>query len=94
MSKEDGGPAFPTSIRKDENYMDAGGYGRSRTVTVQEGGMSLRDWFAATIDIPWAHAREVAQTQLYRAPSIEEVINARVQLRFKEADMMLEERSK
>lgn len=47
MSKNtDGGPAFPTDRRKAENYMDEGGYGRCRMITVNEGGMSLRDWFA------------------------------------------------
>ncbi len=47
MSKaNDGGAAFPCSRRKEEQYMDEGGYGRTRTVTVQEGGMTLRDWFA------------------------------------------------
>ena len=47
MSTNTGGPAFPVSKRKAENYMDEGGYGRSRTVTVTEGGMTLRDYFAA-----------------------------------------------
>ena len=46
MSDNNGGPAFPCSVRRDENYMDFGGYGRTRTVTLQEGGMTLRDWFA------------------------------------------------
>lgn len=39
-------PAFPTSKRKAENYMDEGGYGRSRIVTVEEGGMTLREYAA------------------------------------------------
>lgn len=47
MSIRDGGSAFPESKRRVENYMDEGGYGRSRIVTVQEGGMTLRDYFAA-----------------------------------------------
>jgi len=47
MNKNDGGPAFPCSVRRSENYMDEGGYGRVRMVTVQEGGLSLRDYFAA-----------------------------------------------
>ena len=45
----DGGPAFPCSVRRSEKYMDDGGYGRTRTVTVQEGGMTLRDWFAGQV---------------------------------------------
>lgn len=47
MSQQDGGPAFPCSVRRTEKYMDEGGYGRERTVSVQEGGMTLRDYFAA-----------------------------------------------
>lgn len=47
MSIRDGGSAFPESKRRVENYMDEGGYGRSRIVTVQEGGLSRRDYFAA-----------------------------------------------
>lgn len=41
--------AFPTSKRKTENYMDAGGYGRTRTVTVEEGGMTLREYYAGLV---------------------------------------------
>lgn len=44
---KDGGPAFPCSARREEKYMDGAGYGRVRVVTVQEGGMTLRDYFAA-----------------------------------------------
>lgn len=52
MSKViDGGSAFPFSVRRDERYMDEGGYGRVRTVTVQKGGMSLRDYFAANLKL-------------------------------------------
>jgi len=47
MSENNGGPAFPNSKRVGENYMDVSGAGRHRTVTVQQGGMSLRDYFAA-----------------------------------------------
>ena len=47
MSKDNGGPAFPCSVRRSENYMDEGGYGRVRMVTAQEGGLSMRDYFAA-----------------------------------------------
>jgi len=57
--RNDGGPAFPCSVRKAEKCMDEGGYGYMRTVTLNEGGMTLRDWFAgqalagvATLDTP------------------------------------------
>lgn len=46
MSKQDGGPAFPSTVRREEKYMDEGGYGHTRTVSTLEGGMTLRDWFA------------------------------------------------
>ena len=36
----------PTSRRVKENYMDEGGYGRTRTVTVDDGGMTLRQYYA------------------------------------------------
>lgn len=44
---KDGGPAFPCSQHRNEKYMDEDGYGRTRTVTVSIGGMTLRDYFAA-----------------------------------------------
>lgn len=44
---DDGGPAFPVSVRRTEKYMDEAGYGRARDVTVLAGGMTLRDYFAA-----------------------------------------------
>jgi hypothetical protein len=46
-SMEDGGPAFPITKRKTEKYADEAGYGRTREVTGLEGGMTLRDYFAA-----------------------------------------------
>lgn len=55
MSKiDDGGAAFPISERRTEQYMDEGGYARTRTVTVNEGGMSLLEYFAghAPTEIP------------------------------------------
>lgn len=46
-ARDDGGPAFPTSIRRTERYMDECGYGRERTVTVDQPGITLRDYFIA-----------------------------------------------
>ena len=47
MSKpSDGGAVHPTSRRVTEKYMDEGGYARTRTVTVLDGGISLRQWYA------------------------------------------------
>lgn len=39
--------AYPASVRKIENYMDEGGYGRTRTITAHEGGLTKRELFAA-----------------------------------------------
>ena len=47
--KKDGGPAFPTLRRRDEQYVDETGYGRVRNVAYHEGGASLRDFFAAAV---------------------------------------------
>ena len=44
--KDDGGPAFPVQVRRDEKYMDEGGYGRVRSFLITEGGLSIRDVFA------------------------------------------------
>lgn len=49
-NRNDGGPAFPQDKRKTENYMDEGGYGRSRVVTVTEGGMTPLDKAKALLD--------------------------------------------
>lgn len=40
-------PVFPQTERINEKYMDEGGYGRSRVVSVNKGGLELRDYFAA-----------------------------------------------
>lgn len=38
-------PAYPADRRISENYMDSGGYGRSREVTLNQGGMTIRQSF-------------------------------------------------
>ena len=38
---------YPQTARQSENYMDAGGNGNTRTVSVNKGGLELRDYFAA-----------------------------------------------
>lgn len=57
-------------------------------------GMSMRDYFAATIDIPWDHVKAVLVDQGNRSPTIQDVINARAMFRYREADAMLKERDK
>lgn len=43
MSEQDGGPAFPSMVTREEMDDSDRGY---RTVREPEGGMSLRDYFA------------------------------------------------
>lgn len=68
----------PTSRRVKENYMDEGGYGRTRTVTVNDGGMTLREHYAglalqgmyansAIIDAPWDSTAKWMATEALRA---------------------------
>jgi len=49
MSRRETGDvaAFPVQVRRDEKYLDERGHGRVRSVLITEGGMSMRDYFAA-----------------------------------------------
>ena len=83
--KIDGGPAFPSTVRREERYMDEGGYGHTRIVSTLEGGMTLRDWFAGqavegiissfNLNSDWSHAD-------------------RAEFAYRQADAMLIERAK
>ena len=61
-------PAYPVAVRRTENYMDEGGYGRSRIVTVHEGGLTIREYFAALAMqgnlASWPNACELDQTAI------------------------------
>lgn len=46
MKTDPNAPAYPVSERRTENYMDSGGYGRTRDVTVNAGGLTKRELFA------------------------------------------------
>ena len=80
MSKiDDGAPAFPTlHIVGDE--------------ALSHGGLTIRDYFAATIDIPLEAVEAYAQDK--GAVSYEQMITWRAQMRYAEADAMLRERAK
>lgn len=79
----DGGPAFPVLDRANEGGLCAAGY-----------GLSLRDYFAAHIDIPWSVAAEAVYRQKGNQNGTRaEIIAARTELRFEEADQMLKARS-
>ena len=47
VAKKTGGPAFPVTKRWMESYMDGSGYDRKKEVIGLNGGMTLRDYFAA-----------------------------------------------
>lgn len=81
----DGGPAFP------RHYGVQTHAGLESQLWSE--GMSLRDYFAATIDIPWEHARAIASMQLACAATTRQVIECRAQLRYAEADAMLAHRN-
>ena len=91
MTQQNGGPAFPKLERlmnmkrhvNDDNYE-----------AVVGGGMSLRDWFAGQLDIPWPIAERVAALWNGHEPNIEETMEVRAKLRWMEADAMLKARGK
>ena len=72
----DGGPAFP--------YCPS-----SKGLQPRE-GMTLRQFYAATIDIPWETAKAQAGADSNtESPLPYQIIEARTWLRFKEADAMI-----
>jgi len=84
MTKQE--PAFPTTKRFSENYMDSAGYGRCREVSTLAGGMTIRDYFAAKamqgiVMNPTEKCQPFTNSQL-------------AQWSFAIADAMLEERKK
>ena len=81
-----GGPAFPCTVLQSF-------YGG--TYICSETGMALRDYFASQADIPWEKAIEVLMEQTGRKEfSIREVLKARSELKYYEADAMLIERER
>ena len=89
---KDGGPAFCGAF--DVVLGEDNGKGALHKIEARSKGISLRDYFAAAVDVPWAQARAIAAEQLRRNPTTQEVINCRASLRGAEADAMLSERDK
>jgi len=83
MSKNNGGPAFPTKA-----------YDLEREQLVREEGMTLRDWFAAKA----MQGIYACPVQLYRAdgtPMPDPLTSADIaKMAYEEADAMLAEREK
>ena len=80
---KDGGPAFPC----DEQIRDS-------MIYQPEPGMSVRDFFAATIDVPWNATLETLKLLGEPTPTVGRLAEYRAALRYAEADAMLKERSK
>ena len=74
----DGGPAYPVI-----------GMPLDPDTILNRSGMSLRDYFAAKSDIPWEVIVK-AMTEIY--PSLNDVIKARAEMKYAEADAMLSAR--
>lgn len=89
MSTKDGGPAFPCTY----TILEQSPYGAGQIPRdIQSPGMTLRDYFAATADIPWNACIETLMLKGVKSPTIFEVISLRVELKFQEADAMLKAR--
>lgn len=88
MAIEDGGSAFPEVF---STFDDARGM---LTDVYSSGGMTLRDFFAATIDVPWDHVRRIVSQQVGGSFTTQQVIDCRAQLRYAEADAMIAARER
>lgn len=78
---KDGGPAFPC----DEQI-------RNSMIYQPEPGISVRDYFAATIDIPWNATMETLTLLGETTPTVGRLVEYRAYLRYAEADAMLKAR--
>ena len=82
MPKNDGGSAFPGS----QPELQDGTWDQQ-----WDPGMTMRQWYAGTVDIPWDVARALAvDRHSLSAPLLTDISKARAFLRFVEADAMLE----
>lgn len=76
---------YPQTARQSENYMDAGGYGNTRTVSVNKGGLELRDYFAAK-----ALQGLLSNSETNRAWGV----NENAKYAYEQADAMIKQRGK
>jgi hypothetical protein len=84
--KPENPPAFPTAA-----YEGIGG------AAIYQGGMTLRDYFAAKAEVPWNAVLEMWKLNRQigtNDPTVEQLLGYRSQLKYVEADAMLAERSK
>jgi len=55
-------------------------------------GISLREYFAANADVPWNSVMETLRINGNASPTIQEVVDFRARIKFREADAMLKAR--
>lgn len=79
MSTETGGPAFPTSFNKDYP-------------TEIVGGMTLRDYFAASVDVSIYQPLQMLKNKIKRDPTVAELAAYIADIRMVEADALLKAR--
>lgn len=77
--KDTGGSAFPTSPNKEDPVWAA----------ARDGGMTLRDYFAAKADVSIYTPLANIRSKLKRDPTIQELADYVAELRFIEASAML-----
>ena len=83
--KEDGGLAFPLHYEVFEKS----------EMMVHHEGMSLRDYFAGQVDIPWdSIINTLMDNNNQTKVTLEEIINFRATAKYAEADAMIKERKK
>jgi len=80
-------PAFPDIVTDIEHHAKSG---TTQPNTYSWGGLTKREYFAAKADIPWELVKEALSMSGNSSPSLEEVVKARVHMKYKEADLMLE----
>jgi len=85
-------PAFPRPISgESHNHLQED----CREVAYQQEGMSLLEYYAGQADIPWEEvANAFMQANGCKKATIEEIIKARAELRFDDAEAMVAEAEK
>lgn len=81
MDKNNGGPAFP-------RFVPDGHYNGS----IDEQGMTLRDYFAAKADVPWNAVFETLAAMGEKSPTVDRLVEYRALIKYAEADAMLRAR--
>lgn len=78
-------PVFPQTERINEKFMDEFGNGRTRIVSVNKGGLELRDYFAAM-----AMQGLLSNSETNRAWGV----NENAKYAYEQADAMIKQRGK